>query len=157
MKTKFFKMFTFMTLILMSLTSCQDNTSTTSPPLSKENTQLTQQAYVAPSYEKGIILGVSSETITEDSSNYRAVNGALLGGVGSYLLSSKPSFTKVAIGAAAGSAVGKMSGGNVTQYTTYTLVIKNIDTGEITQKETKHNNYKSGDTINYSYHDDIIY
>lgn len=157
MKTKFFRMFTFMTLILMSLTSCQDNTSTTSPPSSKENTPITKQTYVSSSYEKGIILGVSSQTIVKDSSDDRAVNGALLGGVGSYLLSSKPSFTKVAIGAASGAAVGKMSGGNVTQYTTYTLVIKNLTTGDITQKETKYNNYKSGDTINYSYHYDIIF
>jgi len=108
-------------------------------------------------FEEGIVLGITSETITEDSSNDRTVNGALIGGAASYFLSSRPSATKTLLGAGAGAIIGKTTGGKVKSYTIHTLIIKNLSTNTIDKIETKDINYVKNDTINYNLYENIIY
>ena len=139
--------------LALTFTSCKQNDSYTSP--TETSIQVPKQDL---GLQQGIIVGINSETITEDSSNDRAVNGALIGGIGSYLLSSKPSFTKIAIGAGTGAVIGKTTGGTITQYTTYTLTIRNIDTKEIhTKYDIKSSNYRLKDTINYEIYGNVMF
>lgn len=116
-----------------------------------------QPTVVNSTLQEGIIVGMSTEVVTHDSSNHRAVNGALIGGAASYLLSSRPSMTKTLLGAGAGAVVGKTTGGDITQTTTYILTIKNLATNTIIQKETSSSGFMVKDTVNYDNYSDIVF
>jgi outer membrane lipoprotein SlyB len=122
-----------------------------------ENKLVTQQPKLENTLKEGVIVGISKVVTTHDSSNDRAVNGALLGGAASYFLSRRPSITKTLIGASTGAVVGKTTGGDITQTTNYILTIKNLSDNSITQKATTSSGFMVKDTINYDEYSDVIF
>jgi len=105
--------------------------------------------------DTGIVTDIQIETVYKDESNDNAVTGAVIGGIGSYLLSSRPSFTKVAIGAVASAGVGKMTGGQVSSYNQYTIIVEDIEYEGTIEFITKSNKYKIGDSVLHN-NDNII-
>lgn len=152
------KIITLLVLVL-TFTSCQqqEESKLTYPQDKVISSTNKTPVTVHSTLQDGVILGINSVVTTEDSSNDRAVNGALLGGAASYFLSSKPSITKTLIGAGSGAVIGKTTGGTVTQTTHYILTIKNLSDNSIEQKATQSLGFKVKDTITYDIYKDIIF
>ena len=152
------------TLILLLLTifisSCNNNSEQQqSIDNTVKQTEIVtkEQPEFRNTLQEGILMSITPTTIVEDNSDSRATNGAILGGVGSMLLSRRPSFTKTIIGAGIGGAVGKMTSNPGVSYTEYLLVIRNTKTNQIIQKSSKNGDFKVKDTINYDVYSNIVF